>query len=175
MDSANRPAEKETPAREPCGVEEIFLVLLSGQMRCAIPAADIRGVLLERPTAVCPGAGKGVAGVMFYRGTSVTVFDLSWILTGREAGRERGSRIVVLQEPCWAALLVDGVLGLAPGSCEGIETSAGGAGAANPFVIGRIRWLNHGVGVVDIRRVLEAERSQEPAAAGAIAAALDMS
>jgi len=131
-----------------------YLVVSLGKKMYAVDARMVREVLSPSPWAVVPAAGRTVAGAMFVRGVSVTLFDLGWRLTGTRSTASRTSRIVVLREPRWAALLVDGALALISGSPDKAPDASRPAGRDGPFLAGRVTWKGRPLGVVDIHRIV---------------------
>ncbi len=142
------------PARE-----AMYLVISVGRRRYALDAALVREVLCRRPPALFPAAGASVCGAVFYRGTCVTVFDLGWILTGRSLETPASSRIVVLKDPAWASVLVDGVAGLVRDRARGAAVPDRLSLRDAHFVTGSIEWNQDTVAVVDVAAVVRAEQA----------------
>lgn len=144
-------------SREASPGETTYLVVGLGKRCYAVDTRFVRVVLNRGPSAVLRTAGRSVSGVVFYRGTCVTLLDLGWKLTGTPVGSSSSRRIVVLREPAWAGLLVDSALALASASMENTADPRQRVGRDARYVLGTIAWNKRSVAVLDVRGVIASE------------------
>lgn len=71
----------------------LFLLFQLGSDRYAMPARDVAEVLPLVALKEVPGAPRGVAGLMDYRGAPVPVIDLTALALGRPAARRVSTRL----------------------------------------------------------------------------------
>lgn len=74
----------------------LFILFQLGADRYALPARDVAEVLPLVTLKEIPGAPRGVAGVMDYRGAPLPVLDLSALALGRPAARRVSTRLLVV-------------------------------------------------------------------------------
>lgn len=77
----------------------LFLLFQLGSDRYALPARDVIEVLPLVAWKEIPGAPRGVAGLIDYRGIAVPVLDLSALALGRPAARRVSTRLFVVRYP----------------------------------------------------------------------------
>ncbi len=77
----------------------LYLLVQLGSDRYAISARDIVEVLPIVGLKSLPGAPRGVAGLLDYRGTAVPVVDLVGLALGRPAARRVSTRLLVVDYP----------------------------------------------------------------------------
>ncbi|QYM80440.1 chemotaxis protein CheW [Horticoccus luteus] len=73
----------------------LFLLFQLGNDRYALAARDVVEVLPLLTLKAVPGAPRGVAGLMDYRGTAVPVIDLSALVIGRPAAQRISTRLLL--------------------------------------------------------------------------------
>lgn len=74
----------------------LFILFQLGADRYALPARDVAEVLPLVTLKEIPGAPRGVAGLMDYRGAPLPVIDLSALALGRPAARRISTRLLVV-------------------------------------------------------------------------------
>lgn len=77
----------------------LFILFQLGTDRYALPAADLVEVLPLVTLKAIPGAPRGVAGLMDYRGAPVPVIDLSLLTFGVPAARRVSTRVLMARYP----------------------------------------------------------------------------
>lgn len=75
----------------------LHLVLQLGPDRYALPARDIIEVLPLVALKSLPGAPRGVAGLLDYRGTAMPVVDLSALALDRPAAPRVSTRLLIVR------------------------------------------------------------------------------
>ncbi len=85
------------------------LVFHLGDERYGLPLGIAREVVPLSRTAVVPGVGPAIAGIVTWRGEFVVVFDLAPVLGGASAADERSLAVVLRGEEPRMAIAVDGV------------------------------------------------------------------
>lgn len=75
----------------------LFLLFQLGPDRYALPARDIVEVLPLVMLKTLPGAARGVAGLVNYRGVAVPVLDLSALALGVSAAPRVSTRLLVVR------------------------------------------------------------------------------
>lgn len=75
----------------------LFLLFHLGSDRYALPARDVVEVLPLVGLKDLPGAPRGVAGLMDYRGESVPVVDLTALALGQPAARRVSTRLLMVR------------------------------------------------------------------------------
>jgi purine-binding chemotaxis protein CheW len=112
------PPPEASPARRAC-------VVLLGGRPFAVDAADARGLVVLDTTTPVPGAPASVLGVMNLRGSILPLVDARPVL-GLPAHTRTDRALVLADGEQWAAIVIEGVVGLAP--LDGMEASAAAAG-----------------------------------------------
>lgn len=74
----------------------LFILFQLGGDRYALPAREVAEVLPLVSLKEIPGAPRGVAGVMDYRGAPLPVLDLSALALGQSAARRVSTRLLVV-------------------------------------------------------------------------------
>lgn len=77
----------------------LFLMFRMGHDRYVLDAEQIEQVLPLMTMKTLPGAPRGVAGVINYRGMPVPVIDLSRLALDRESAAVMSTRIVLVRYP----------------------------------------------------------------------------
>lgn len=77
----------------------LFILFQLGADRYALPASKVAEVLPLVTLKAIPGAPRGVAGLIDYRGEAVPVIDLSALALGRPAARRVSTRVLMLKYP----------------------------------------------------------------------------
>lgn len=77
----------------------LFLMFQLGQDRYVLDTGQVEAVLPLLATKQLPGAPKGVAGAINYRGRPVPVVDLALLALGRPAEPRLSTRIILLRYP----------------------------------------------------------------------------
>lgn len=73
----------------------LFLLFQLGADRYALAARDVVEVLPLLALKAVPGAPRGVAGLIDYRGTAVPAIDLSALVLGRPAAQRVSTRLLL--------------------------------------------------------------------------------
>lgn len=77
----------------------LFIVFQLGSDRYALPAREVAEVLPLVTLKEIPGAARGIAGLIDYRGEAVPVIDLSALALGRRAARRVSTRLLMVKYP----------------------------------------------------------------------------
>ena len=77
----------------------LFVLFQLGSDRYALPASEVVEVLRLVSFKEIPGAPRGVAGLIDYRGTAVPVLDLSALALGRRAAQRVSTRVLMVKYP----------------------------------------------------------------------------
>jgi chemotaxis-related protein WspB len=77
----------------------LFLLFQLGADRYALPARDVVEVVPLVTLKEHPGAPRGVAGLMDYRGQAVPVVDVSALALGRPGARRVSTRLFLVNYP----------------------------------------------------------------------------
>lgn len=75
----------------------LYVLVQLGSDRYALPARDIVEVLPLVALKALPGAPRGVAGLLDYRGTPVPVVDLSALALGQAAAPRVSTRLLLVR------------------------------------------------------------------------------
>ena len=135
----------------------MYLVVAVGGRRYAIDTSAVQEVLRRPPQAEVPSSEEAIAGVMFFRGRCLTVIDMGWRLMERHVPLSNSARVVVLRVPQAAALLVEGISGLTTNALEDPSEPFHPVGRESRYVVGRVRWNDRTLSVVDSSKLVSPE------------------
>ena len=114
-----------------------MVVFEAAAERYAVPLEQVREILAARQLRPVPAAGRGVAGLILWRGRIIPVLDLAACLGVHCEVEERaGQRIIIVRWPHHeVGWLVESVEAVMPIAMESIQPPLGGAGGADPAVV----------------------------------------
>jgi chemotaxis-related protein WspB len=79
----------------------LFLLFQLDRNRYALPAREVEEIIPFLAVSALPGAPRGIAGMVNYRGEAVPVVDLAMLLLGRPARAYISTRLLILRYRAW--------------------------------------------------------------------------
>lgn len=134
--------------------EEMYVTVLIGDERWALPIADVSEILPRPKVTPFPGDKPCLVGVMNLRGELLAVIDLARYLGIHEMGID-DYVVVVQMSGVRMALLIDSITNISGVSRDSVKAAISSAdGEASGMVLGEILVEGHVVSILDTQRLL---------------------